>query len=148
MTRVMTGGCQCRRVRYTVRIESDEAYLCHCGYCRRATGGVSIAFKNVAQADVTWTEAAPDFYQSSPIARRPFCATCGTPLGFQFLDSANMDLTVGSFDDPGFFRPTENFSIETMLPAWSDTSHLPGKRLDDYPETVDRWIRAVGKLPN
>ncbi len=146
MAEMMTGGCQCRRIRYAVRIDSDEAYLCHCNYCRHATGGVSIAFKNVKAADVAWN-VEPDWYQSSPIARRPFCAACGTPLGFRFLDGENMDLTVGSFDDPGYFRPTSNFSIETMLAAWSDISHLPGTRLDEHANLTERWIKAVGSFP-
>jgi len=148
MAQIMTGGCQCRRIRYRVRIDDDQAYLCHCHYCRRATGGVSIAFKNVKQSDVAWEEAEPDWYQSSPIAHRPFCSTCGTPLGFAFLDGENMDLTVGSFDDPGYFRPVSNFSIETMLDAWSDTSHLPGKRLEDHAPVADRWMKSLGKLPD
>ncbi len=145
---MMTGGCQCRRIRYEVRIASDEAYLCHCKYCRHATGGVSVAFVNVAQTEVTWTGDEPDYFQSSPIAKRPFCATCGTPLGFQFLDGTNMDLTVGSFDAPDVFRPVSHFSIETMLPQWSDTSHLPGKRLEDHAPVADRWIKTLGKLPD
>lgn len=144
----MAGGCQCRRIRYIARIADDEAYLCHCNHCRRAMGGVSIAYKNVAIADVAWTTRAPDWYQSSPIAHRPFCSACGTPLGFAFLDSDHMDLTVGSFDDPAFFRPTLNFSIETRLDAWADTGHLPGKRLDEHPAAVDRWMKALGKLPD
>jgi hypothetical protein len=148
MSEIMTGGCQCRRIRYRVTIADDDAYLCHCAYCRRATGGVSIAFKNVAVADVEWTGAEPDWYQSSPIARRPFCATCGTPLGFQFLDSDKMDLTIGSFDDPARFRPTLNFGIETALPAWLDASHLPARRLDEHAPAVDRWMNAIGKLPD
>ena len=143
----MTGGCQCGRIRYSVEIKDDEAYLCHCGYCRRATGGVSIAFKNVPAASVTWAEQ-PDWYQSSPIARRPFCARCGTPLGFAYLDSKHMDLTVGSFDEPGYFRPTSNFSIETALPKWLDVSHLPGQRLDEYQPVASRWLAATGKMPD
>ena len=148
MPEEMTGGCACGRVRYAVRIDNDDAYLCHCRMCQRATGSVSIAFKNVKQADVDWTAATPDYYQSSPIAKRPFCATCGTPLGFQFLDSENMDLTVGSFDNPARFRPTSNFSIETALEAWMDVTNLPGKRLDEHAAAVDRWMKAVGKLPD
>ena len=50
MTRTMTGGCQCGRVRYTVEVTDDTAYLCHCRMCQRATGGVSIAFKDVEKA--------------------------------------------------------------------------------------------------
>ncbi|WP_431312359.1 GFA family protein [Sphingomonas natans] len=144
----MTGGCQCGRVRYTAEIDSDDAYLCHCRMCRCATGGASIAFVNVPVGQVRW-EHAPDWYQSSPIARRPFCSSCGTPLGFVFLEGAtNIDLTLGSFDDPTRFVPTHHFAVESMLPAWADTSHLPGTRSEDNPNTTDRWIQAVGKLPD
>ncbi len=54
MSKTLTGGCQCGRVRYTAAIASDDAYLCHCRMCQRATGGVAAAFKSVARADVTW----------------------------------------------------------------------------------------------
>jgi hypothetical protein len=148
MGTTLTGGCQCARVRYSVDVDDDEAYLCHCGYCRRATGGVSIAFKNVPAAAVEWTAEPPDWYQSSEIAQRPFCSRCGTPLGFRFLDSKHMDLTVGSFDEPAFFRPTSNFSIETALEAWLNVSNLPGQRLDEFQPVVSRWLAARGKLPD
>ena len=47
MSEQMTGGCACGRIRYTASVADDDAYLCHCRMCQRATGGVSIAFKNV-----------------------------------------------------------------------------------------------------
>ena len=59
MAEQMSGGCACGRVRYTAEVRDDEAYLCHCRMCQRATGTVSIAFKNVKQADVQW-DAEPD----------------------------------------------------------------------------------------
>ena len=148
MTTLMTGGCQCGRIRYQARIDSDEAYLCHCRMCRHATGGVSIAFRGIRKADVAWTTRAPDYYASSPIARRGFCSACGTPLTFEFPDSETMDLTIGSFDDPARFRPVHNYAAESILPAWQETSHLPGIRSEDNPSVADRWIKAVGKLPD
>ena len=57
-------------------------------------------------------------------------------------------LTIGSFDDPSRFRPTSNFGIETALEAWMDVSHLTGRRLDEHRPAVDRWIKAIGKLPD
>jgi hypothetical protein len=143
----MTGGCACGRVRYRVRVENDDAYLCHCRMCQRATGGVSIAFKNVKKADVVW-EFEPDWYQSSPIARRPYCRDCGTPLGFAFLEGDVMDLTVGSFDDPSRLVPKHHFGAESMHRAWLATEGLPEYRTDEYKPLVDRWIAAVGKVPD
>jgi hypothetical protein len=35
-----------------------------------------------------------------------------------------------------------------MLPQWSDTTHLPGVRLDEHPAAVDRWMKTIGKLPD
>lgn len=142
----MDGGCMCRQTRFSAEIDSDDAYLCHCRMCQRATGSVSIAFVNVRQDAVRWL-SGPDYYQSSPIAKRPFCSACGTSLGFQFLDSENMDLTVASFDDPSRFKCTSHFGVESRLHAWDDTSGLPETRVDEHPAAVDRWMRVVGHLP-
>jgi len=143
----MTGGCQCGRIRYVAEIDGDDAYLCHCRMCQRATGGVSIAFRNVTKAAVTW-EREPDRYRSSPFAQRGFCSTCGTPLTFEFDDGNNLDLTVGSFDDPSRFKPTGHFGKESWHPAWLDTSTLPAKRTDEHQALVDKWMNSVGKLPD
>lgn len=147
MTEEMTGGCACGKVRYTAQVSDDDAYLCHCRMCQRTTGGVSIAFKNMKKADVRW-ESGPDWYESSPIARRPFCGGCGTSLGFEFPDGENMDLTIGSFDDPARFRPTHHFGVESMHRQWLDTKGLPERRTEDYKPLVERWIEKVGKLPD
>jgi hypothetical protein len=129
------------------RIDSDDAYLCHCRMCQRATGSVSIAFVNVRQADVAW-EQEPDWYASSPIARRPFCHECGTSLGFQFNEGSDkMDLTVASFDGPTRFKPKHHFGAESMHRQWINTEGLPEKRTGDYQPLVDRWIVATGKVP-
>jgi hypothetical protein len=147
MSEQVTGGCACGRIRYTVGIDNDEAYLCHCRMCQRATGGVSIAFKNVKKADLRW-EQEPDWYQSSPIAARPYCRECGTPLGFAYPDSANIDLTIGSFDEPARYWPKHHFGVESMHRAWINTEGLPEYRVADYQVTVDRWVKAVGKVPD
>jgi len=141
------GGCQCGRIRYSAKVDPAEAYLCHCRMCQRATGGVSIAFINAQKIDVAW-DHEPDWYQSSPIARRPFCSTCGTPLGFAFPDSERMDLTVGSFDEPYDFKPSEHSGAESMHRDWIKTTDLPEQRTEDSKAIVDRWITAVGKLPD
>lgn len=145
----MEGGCACGRVRYTVPIaaDDDEAYLCHCRMCQKATGSLSIAFKSVKAGEVRWTHE-PDWFDSSPIARRPYCRDCGTSLGFRFKKgSENMDLTVACFDDPGRFKPRHHFGAESIHRAWLNTEGLPEQRTDNYPKLVDKWVEATGSFP-
>ena len=147
MTTTMTGGCACGKVRYTAAVEPAEAYLCHCRMCQRATGSVSIALVNAQLADVAW-QGEPEWYDSSPIARRPFCAQCGTSLGFMFRgDAEKMDLTVASFDDPSPFRPKHHFGAESIHRAWLSPEGLPEYRTDEYQTLVDKWVAATGKFP-
>jgi hypothetical protein len=145
--REMTGGCACGRVRFRASIDQDDAYLCHCRMCQRVTGSVSIAFVSVRQANVSW-DSGPDWYDSSPIARRPYCRECGTSLGFAFRESSeNMDLTVASFDDPSRFVPKHHFGAESIHRAWLNTEGLPEQRSDQYQPLVDRWTGATSEMP-
>jgi hypothetical protein len=147
MSDEMKGGCACGRIRFTANVDSDDAYLCHCRMCQRATGSVSIAFKNMKKADVTW-QREPDWYESSPIARRPYCRECGTSLGFDHPDHDKMDLTVAAFDEPSRFRPTAHFGVESMHRAWINTEGLKEMRADEYQPLIDRWIKATGRMPD
>ena len=141
----MTGGCQCGNVRYTAQVAEAEAYLCHCRMCQRATGGFAASFVHVPLEALRWG-SEPDWYASSPIAKRPFCATCGTPLGFRFNDGKGIDLTFGSFDAPDF-APTAHAGAESMHEAWIDTSALPRQRSDETESVVSRWQAAGMEVP-
>jgi hypothetical protein len=147
MSERMSGGCACGRVRYTANIENHDAYLCHCRMCQRSTGSLSIAFKGVKRADVVW-DREPDWYDSSPIARRPYCRECGTSLGFMFKDdSENMDLAVASLDDPSRFVPKHHFGAESMHRAWLNTEGLKEIRTDEHQKLVDKWVAGTGSFP-
>ena len=143
----VTGGCACGRIRFTATIHDHDAYLCHCRMCQRSTGSVSIAFKNVKQKDVHW-DREPDWYDSSPIAVRPYCRECGTSFGFKFKEgSENMDLTVAAFDDPSPFVPKHHFGAESMHRAWLNTDGLPEVKTAEYQTLVDKWVDATGSFP-
>jgi hypothetical protein len=147
MTKTLTGGCQCGRVRYTATIENDEAYLCHCRMCQRATGGFAASFVNVPLGGFAWQSEA-DWYRSSPIAHRPFCSACGTPLGFVFLEGAQgIDITLGSFDDPSGFMPTSHSGAESMHEAWLDTAALPRQTSAETESVASRWKAAAMEVP-
>lgn len=143
MGREMTGGCQCGRVRYRAVLDGREASLCHCRMCQRATGGIHGALQAVAIDAVTW-EAQPDYYAASPIARRGFCSRCGTSLSFEFAANAvEIELTVGSFDEPWLLAPSRQFGVESRLDAWREVYDFPAVATADNPNVTDRW-RAAG----
>lgn len=143
---VRSGGCQCGRVRYRAEVDTEIVYLCHCRMCQRATGGVSVAYAGIPVEKLTW-ESDPDWFASSPIAKRPFCSICGTPLGFCHNDGDYIDITVGTLDDPGGLKPLFHFAIETMHEDWLDTTQLQRKRFDENEGLMQAWIDATGKVP-
>ncbi len=135
-----TGGCQCGAVRYRVKFAGEDAYWCHCRMCQRATGGVAAALVSVARDAVHWTTREPDRFASSPIARRGYCAFCGTPLTFEFADpSANMDLTVGSLDSPSLVRLSSHFGTESWVPGWIAHDGLPELPTEANAGLMARW---------
>ena len=144
MSTTMTGGCQCGRVRYEAEVDSDDSYFCHCRMCQKATGGFAAAFVQVERDKLRWL-SEPDWYESSPIAKRPFCSKCGTPLGFQFKDGGGKpDLTLGSFDDPSRFKPVVHAGAESLHEAFLDTRDLPRMYSATTESVAKRW-KALGR---
>ena len=141
---VLEGGCQCGEVRYRARAKSHDAYYCHCTMCQRAVGNVFAAFVNVKKKDVEWLTAPPKRYAASKIAERGFCGACGTPLTFEYHESENLDLTVGSLDAPGAMKPVAHFAIESRLASFHREDGLPGKRLDEVKHIAEKWKKAYG----
>jgi hypothetical protein len=143
-TAALTGGCLCGAVRYEARPDEREGYYCHCRMCQLAFGNTRAAFLNLRKDQVRWTTAPPTFYASSTFARRGFCATCGTPLSFEYLDSERIDLSVGSLDDPAAVKPVSHFAVESRIAVWHADDGLPGQRLDEHSKLTERWRRAYG----
>ena len=97
--------------------------------CQRATGGVFAALAGAAPENFSWTHGAPAFFASSSLARRGFCAKCGTPLSFKY-DAANarMYATIGSLDHPERVALVKQFGIESRLPWVKFCDDVPAER--------------------
>jgi hypothetical protein len=122
----MTGGCQCGAVRYAL-FAIPESTVCHCRMCQKAVGGPFAAFSKLPTVHFTWTRGEPASFNSSSVAERHFCSTCGTPLTFHYLDGDAIEVTTGSLDEPAKLPPTKHFGVESRMP-WIDllaTGRLP-----------------------
>jgi hypothetical protein len=112
--------------------------------CQLAVGNTRASFINLRKDQVSWIGGQPTYYASSKFARRGFCGRCGSPLTFEFLDSQNMDLSVGTFDDPAVLNPTSHSAIESRIANWHVEDGLPGDRLDTNAKMNERWQESYG----
>lgn len=112
--RVWSGGCQCGAVRFKVEGPLGEPSVCYCRMCQKATGGAFGLFVRVDGERLTWTRGAPKFFVSSNVAKRGFCADCGTPLTWEY--EGWLDLTVASFDEAGKIEPVVQMALDEQYP--------------------------------
>jgi hypothetical protein len=113
----LDGGCLCGAVRYRCEPPARPAAYCHCTSCRRAAGAHAVAWFTVPNSSLTFTQGQPAIYRSSAPVQRGFCGRCGTQLTYrndQWPDE--VDLTVGSLDDPGRVAPTSHIWMEDAAP--------------------------------
>ena len=114
----VSGHCLCGAVGYTAKASSHDVSVCHCGMCRRWTGGPLMYF------DV---DGAPSFtgiseisvYRSSDTGERGFCKRCGSVLFWKVAGEERYTFTAGSLDTPAGLLLTKEIFIEDK-PAFYD----------------------------
>lgn len=76
----LTGGCQCRSVRYVIHAPAIETGHCHCSICRRLHGAIFFTYSIFPRDKFVFEQGEDNLsrYQSSEIITRLFCTTCGS----------------------------------------------------------------------
>ncbi len=135
---VHTGGCQCGAIRYALYAPPEGAHLCHCRMCQKAVGGPFAALAPVRLVNFAWTRGRPATFRSSVVAARDYCAACGTPLTFRYLDGPEddvgeggwIDVTIGSLDRPSDVPPLRHYGTESFVPWLDRIDTLPRSRTE------------------
>lgn len=136
------GGCLCGAIRLRVTGEPLVVSHCHSPTCRRAFGSAFVTWMTARSGQFAFTEGAPRWYRSSAKAERDFCAACDTSLAYRHDDHGDeIDVAVGSLDDPGAVHPRDHLWSGSMLPWLRMDDGLP--RLErahwdhGYPEATE-----------
>ena len=127
-----TGGCQCGAVRYALYAQPNNASICHCRMCQKASGNLFGAFGGVKRADHAWTRGTPKAFMSSEVIARDFCGDCGTPLTFRHTDRDRTSVALGSLDQPERVPVTLQYGTESRLPGFDQLPTLPGQKTSDW----------------
>ena len=122
----LTGGCQCGGVRYRLMAVPQNAHVCHCRMCQKATGNFFAALARVELDQIEWTRGQPSVFMSSSVVERGFCSTCGTPLTFRYTDTNRINIALGSLDDPTAVPPIKQYGLESSMPWFDTIAQLPG----------------------
>jgi hypothetical protein len=122
----LSGGCQCGAVRYHTTQILDNAHICHCRMCQKATGGFFAPLVGMPLDRFEWTRGQPSVFRSSDPVERGFCAHCGTPLFFRYVGGERVSVTIGSLDHPEKVPPIYQLGNESRLPWFDTITHLEG----------------------
>ena len=108
MAETPNGQCLCGAVKFTATPVGDKMGVCHCGMCRRWTGGT---FMSTSCTDTVKfeNEAEVGRYRGSSWGERLFCKSCGSTILWQTQDGKNQQVAIHTFDNPG------DFSFETEI---------------------------------
>ena len=118
-----TGRCLCGAVELRLSGEPLSVTYCHCGTCRRATGGPLAVFVGYDVSQIGYPKRTPRSFTSSPGIDRPFCPDCGSRIGYSDADlPSRLYLHLGILDHPERFVP--------LWHAW-EADRLPWLQIDD-----------------
>lgn len=130
---MLHGQCHCGAISYEMDT-SDVKYsaICHCGDCRRQSGGPMVSWSLVPREAVTII-GEPVAYASSELAHRHFCGKCGTSLFYtnDTVFPGMIDVQTATLDDPDALAPAIQVQTAERL-AWVEKlPEMPG--FERYP---------------
>ena len=133
---IMTGGCLCGRVRYSVDVAPAFTGICHCRNCQRFTGSAFETVVGFPKSDVK-IEGELKTYQDTSDAGRPvqrsFCPNCGSGVTSEVAVMPDLLMILGgTLDDVSALQPAMEIYCSSAQP-WLNIagerkrfSHMPG----------------------
>lgn len=131
---VARGGCLCGGVRFEVHGPLRPVIYCHCTMCRRSGGHFDAATACAPEHLRLLSAQSLRWYQSSAIARRGFCGTCGSQLFWEPAHGGHMSIWAGTLDRPTGLKPSMHIFVADKGDYYEITDGLPQWQGDSPPE--------------
>ena len=101
---IHTGSCLCGRIRLRISGPMRPVVACHCGQCRKQTGHYYAATNAPDEAIEIEGREHLKWFQSSDVAKRGFCAECGSALLWKHEKDDFTSILAGCLDMPTGLR--------------------------------------------
>ncbi len=129
------GGCLCGAIRYSLKGQPSHATVCYCTQCQKQTGSLVPAMVTYELENVELLAGTPAVFRSSTIATRQFCDRCGSTLFWRGDGRTEVDIFMGTLDDPSTM-PAPSLELWTTHRAkW--LAHLDGTESHETSQTPD-----------
>lgn len=125
-----TGHCLCGAVTYTAEDVHTDIHSCHCGMCRRWTGGPAFA-ASVGRVSFHG-EQNISRYDSSEWAERGFCRSCGSNLFYRLKETDQYIIWLGTFDDLTHFKLADEIFIDEKPDVYDLAGDHPRLTGEEY----------------
>ena len=125
-----SGGCQCGAVRYTLSMDPERLYTCHCTECQTQSGSAFGMTMLVRENSLNVTGKLKEFIRTSDkgnTVKAYFCPECGVRIyGRPGYVKGVLSLKPGTLDDTSWLDPKTALWIKRSqhwfdLPRYTET---------------------------
>ena len=131
---MITGRCECAKVRYQVRGELKDFCHCHCTICRRFSGAAFASWGDVLRDEFSYVSGEENVrrYPFSDNSDSLFCGNCGSTLFVETKSDPHMVyLTMGAVDGDVVCPNGFHQFVGSKAPWFEITDDLP--QYDGWP---------------
>ena len=123
-----SGSCLCGEVEYELAEEPTSYGACHCGMCRKSSGGIALGIQ-VPPGGVRFVRTDKlAIYESSDWAERGYCMLCGSSVFWRFTAEGPMSgmfvIAAGSLEDMSGME----FDAEVYIDCKPESHSFAGDR--------------------
>jgi len=125
---MISGRCECGRIRFEVDGDINDFSHCHCSQCRRLHGAAYATFAAVARGKFRYISGETDIkaFASSKSSARVFCGECGSNIMVALEDEPNtLYLSMGAIDGDPPHPPGYHIYVGSKAPWHEITDGLP-----------------------
>ena len=139
---MITGGCDCGKIRYQVQGELEEFCHCHCSICRRIHGAAFATWGGVAREAFSFVSGEQDLgcYAYSERSDSLFCSTCSATVLVDFkTEPHRLYITLGTVDGDVNLPDGYHQFVGSKAPWYEITDDLP--QYDGWSDDTDYIVR-------
>ncbi len=125
---MITGRCECAKVRYEVKAELTEFCHCHCSICRRIHGAAFATWGEVPRDKFKYLSGENQLriYSYSDRSDSIFCSNCGSTVVVDFKTAVDkLYITMGTVDGDVKFPPGFHQFVGSKAPWFEICDDLP-----------------------